>query len=392
MKILCITSSYPVTPRSNSGIFVKRLVDEMAVDNEVAVITPAYKNIVGKINENPAVFATRYAPNKFQVLCHDPGGIPAILKADKRFLLAVPFLLISLLLKSLFHARHYDIIQANWAICGAIAGFAGLVTGTPLVTTLRGDDVNGAKKSIINRLFLLAAIHLSKTIITVSDEIKDQLITGFNISPNKILTIPNGVNEAFLSRGRQLVENDDGQRFRLIAIGSLIPRKNISFLVNALSKLPAHIQITIAGNGEEKEKLLALSKTLQIENKIHFLGAVDPDEMPALIAEHDLFVLCSVSEGRSNAVYEAMACGKSIIATDIPGTKEQISHGQTGFLFPLEDSPERFIELVKILEEQRGLAYQLGKNAHQWIIDNGFTWGATKENYLTQFRNVLGME
>ena len=388
MKILCITSSYPITPGSNSGIFVKRLVDELAKENDVTVITPAYKNVGGVITKNPKVIAARYAPDKFQILCHNPGGIPVILKSDKRFFLAVPFLLMALFLKTLIHARQHDIIQANWAICGAIAGIVSILTKTPLITTLRGDDVNGVKKSIMNRYFLSIALAHSKAIVTVSNDIREQLINEFNIPAYKVLTIANGVNDEFLVKGQQSTSNGNHKQLTLITVGSLIPRKNISFLIKALSKLPSHVETTVVGNGEEKESLIQLSKSLKIDHRIHFLGARNPTDIPTLLAEHDAFILCSKSEGRSNAIYEAMACGKAIIASDLPGTKEQIIHEQTGYLFPL-DSESHFIDLVIRLDKQRKLAHSVGKNAHQWIIENGYTWRTTKEQYIALFQRLL---
>ncbi len=83
-----------------------------------------------------------------------------------------------------------------------------------------------------------------------------------------------------------------------------------------------------------------------------------------------------------------MACGRAIIASDIPGTREQITSGSTGLLFPL-DSEKHFLELVNKLDQQRDLARSLGENAHQWIVDKGYTWQAAKENYTALFHQHL---
>jgi glycosyltransferase involved in cell wall biosynthesis len=390
VKILSISSSYPLTPGSNSGIFVKRLLEELAKENQVTVITPAHRNVVGALATEPAVLAARYGPERYQVLCHEPGGIPAALKKNRRLLLAVPFLLLALFLKTLAQARRYDIIQANWATCGAVAGLAGFLTRTPLVTTLRGDDVNSAQRSAASKLFLSMAIMFSKTIVTVSDDIREQLLETFAVPGDKVITIPNGVNSAFISRGQEYVPGSSPGKLSLVTVGSLIPRKNVAFLVRALARLPGHVDLTVAGEGEEKDALVNLSRTLGLQERVHFLGAVDPDEVPGLLSRHDIFVLCSFSEGRSNAIYEAMASGRAVIASDIPGTREQIAHGDTGYLFGLE-SEDTFVELVNRLDRERALAGTLGDNARRWIVDNGYTWQAAREKYTSLFQRLMSV-
>lgn len=351
------------------------------------VVTPAYKNVSGEFDKNPKVLAFRYAIEKLQVLCHSSGGIPAQLKADKRFILIVPALLVSLFWHVLKRSRYYDTVHANWAVCGAVSGVACWITKTPLVTTLRGDDVNSAALSLANRLFLKVAINLSSKIVTVSDDLRKQLIKDFRFPVDKVVTIPNGVDAAFLEKGENSKARVTTQKLTLITIGSLIQRKNIKFVIESLVRLPDHICLKIVGDGREMESLVRLAKDLRLEERIEFLGSQTPDLIPDLIDDSDIFVLCSLSEGRANVIYEAMACGRAIIASDIPGAREQIVDGHTGFLFPV-NSQKDFVGLVRRLDEKRSLIYSTGANAYRSILKNKLTWQVAKEKYMDIFHKA----
>jgi len=361
---------------------------EFENNNQVTIIVPAYKNISGEIEKSPKTIAFKYAPKKFQMLCHKPGGIPATLASNKYFIFLIPSLLIALYWNILKQSSRHDIIHANWAVCGAIAGIVCKCTNRPLVTTLRGDDVNNAKASLVNRLFLKIALAFSRRIVTVSDDLREQLIHTFNIPTDKILTIPNGVNDAFFKIGQRVKLKEENQKLTLITVGSIIPRKNIAFIIKALSKLPEHIHFKIIGDGSEKENLLTLTKELKLDHRINFLGDQDPESIPDLLGEYDIFVLCSLSEGRSNALYEAMASGKAIIASDIPGNRELISDGDTGLIYTSNSEPD-FINLVKKLDNQRTLICSLGRNAYRWMIKNKYTWNASEEKYSALFQEIL---
>ena len=302
--------------------------------------------------------------------------------------LVVPLMLTALFARTLRESLRCDLVHANWAICGAVAGLAGLLTRKPVVTTLRGDDVNSTRRSLVSRIFLRLSIRLSRAVVTVSDDLRLSLISDYGVPEVRVHTIPNGVGDAFLAQGEQRSANPSGDRLRLITVGSLIPRKNLGFLLRALAKLPPTVDLSLVGSGEELSTLQNLARDLGIADRVAFLGKRDPAEIPGLLARHDLFVLPSLSEGRSNAVYEAMAAGLAVLASDIPGTREQIDDGTTGFLFPLERDSE-LVELLARLNSDRALLQATGAAAHRWIVENGYTWTAARDRYLDLFRLQL---
>lgn len=384
LKILCLTTSYPLDAGSSSGVFVAHLAGELNKSHDVVVLTPAHESLWGTIPTPLALHAFRYAPARWQTLCHAPGGIPAALRASRLLLLLVPFLLAAMLAKTFWYARKVDIIQANWAVCGAIAAIAGLVNDCTVVTTLRGDDVNSAQASFISRLFLKVAIAGSAALVTVSEGLKQQLVQQLGVSADKIVVIPNGVADSFLTIGKSKFYSGDSHDLSMITVGSLIPRKNVEFLLRALPALPAACRLTVVGEGQLDSELHALAQALNISNRVTFKGKTAPADIPDLLASHDIFVLASVSEGRSNALYEAMAAGLAAIASDIPGTREQIENELNGYLFDL-NSTQGFIDIVTRLNSDRQALMATGRRAHQWILDNKLSWASTPERYTELF-------
>ena len=383
-RILCLTTSYPLEADSSSGVFVARLAEELNKSNTVTVLAPAYKTLGGKIPAVIDVYAFRYAPTQWQMLCHQPGGIPAALRRSRALVLLVPLLLAAMLLRSVWHARKCNVIQANWAVCGAIAAIAALFHDCKVVTTLRGDDVNKASTSFISRLFLKAAVAGSATVVTVSESLKQQLTQELQISPDKIAVIPNGVGDDFLALGRSKPNASGEQALSLITVGSLIPRKNVGFILRALPALPNECRLTVVGEGQLEADLRAQARDLGVAERVDFRGKTAPNDIPGLLAGHDIFVLASFSEGRSNAVYEAMAAGLTVVASDIPGTREQIDTERNGYLFDL-NSTDNFVAIVDRLNADRSLLADAGQRAHQWVVDNNLSWEATAKHYTALF-------
>jgi len=148
-------------------------------------------------------------------------------------------------------------------------------------------------------------------------------------------------------------------------VGRLVALKNIDVLIEALSSIPG-TQLVVIGEGEEQQKLIKLAHLKQLD--VHFLGQIPNDRIPIVINHSQLFVLPSSSEGHPKALIEAMACGAAVIGADVPGIREIIKHGKTGWL----SSPdiETLRNDIKFLLSNPALCSELGNNARQFIIEN----------------------
>ncbi len=144
-------------------------------------------------------------------------------------------------------------------------------------------------------------------------------------------------------------------------VGRLTSQKNLLALFEALSGLP--YTIDLIGSGEHEEKLKEFAR----ENKTDasFLGNVPNHDLPAILNQHELFILPSLYEGMPKTLLEAMACGLAVIGTNIDGTKEVIKHGENGIL--CETDPKSIREAIVRVMEDEGLKQTLGINARKTI-------------------------
>ncbi len=332
----------------------------------------------------------RYAPKKFQKLCHNPGGIPEALKENKFLLLLVPFLLTSIFFAALREAKKADIIHSTWAVNGCIAGIAGWITKTPVLTTLRGSDIKRAAYSITDRLFLKVCLSLSERIIVVSQSIEGYIKDQYPEYRQKVKMIANGVSRDFFLINRDKQFEKRNTTFGLIFIGSLSANKDVATIVKAVSKIDAskNIRLSVFGEGPEKKRLIHLCQQLDISNKVKFFDFIAPDLIPFQLQHHDVFILSSHSEGRPNVVIEAMAAGLPVIATDIGGVNELVLNGQTGLLYKPGDSEQLADHILK-LNKNPMLQKTMGVNGRKAVIDLDMTWDVTAGHYLNEYNHLL---
>ncbi|OEU50046.1 MAG: hypothetical protein BA871_02425 [Desulfuromonadales bacterium C00003096] len=332
----------------------------------------------------------RYAPWSCQRLAQQPGGIPAALAAQPWLYGLLPAFLAGMGLSLIQLARQHDIIHAHWSVCGALAVLTQPIHQRPVITTLRGSDVNHAERSPIFNLLHKKAVQKSRFIVGVSQAIATDLGRQYHGLADKIRFVPNGVDYVFyaLATGRDHLAPSP---FKLLFIGSLILLKGLDVFLKALAgtNSQASWTLTVVGDGPEKDHLKSLAKDLKIDKNTHFLGNVSPDGIPQLMNDHNLLVLPSYREGRPNVVLEAMAAALPVLATDIEGTRELIQHGQTGWLVPPGDVDALSGVLDDLIGGKRNLA-AAGLAGRQWMQEQGLTWDNTAKLYGQLYAEAIG--
>jgi glycosyltransferase involved in cell wall biosynthesis len=287
-------------------------------------------------------------------------------------------------------ARQHDIIHAHWSVCGALAVLTQPIHQKPVITTLRGSDVNITKKSRIFNLLHKKAIQKSIFIAGVSQAIATDLRRQHPGMSDKIRFVPNGVDDVFyaLPTGRDHLATSP---FKLLFIGSLIPLKGLDVLLKALASINslALWSLTVVGEGPEGDYLKSLATDLGINTNIRFLGSISPGGIPQLMNDHHLLILPSYREGRPNVVLEAMAAALPVLATDIEGTRELIQHGQTGWLVPPGNVDALSGALDDLLGGKRNLT-AAGLAGRQWMQEQGLTWDNTAKLYSQLYAEAIG--
>ena len=117
----------------------------------------------------------------------------------------------------------------------------------------------------------------------------------------------------------------------LASVGALIPRKGQSYVIRALPAL-ADAHLLLVGKGEDEPTLRALAASLDVEERVHFLGSLDHEALPQVLSAADAMVLPSASEGLANAWVEALACGTPLVITDAGGARELVRDRSAGLI------------------------------------------------------------
>ncbi len=146
-----------------------------------------------------------------------------------------------------------------------------------------------------------------------------------------------------------------------------MPVKDYPTLLNALAGAHETARLLIAGVGPLQAELVQLAARLGLEQRVRFLG-FDPNVQRWMQAA-DGFVLSSRYEGLPMVLLEAGACALPAVATDVPGTREAIVNGETGWLAPAGDADALALAMAKLMrtpiEERRAM----GERARRHVVE-----------------------
>jgi glycosyltransferase involved in cell wall biosynthesis len=380
-----VTSSFPVPNNPASGVFVERLVANMPPGVRPIVLLPCPN--VALMDQSEARYRTecfRYGPRSWLRLAHRPGGLPDAWRRRDPALLLLPLFLPAMFLACLRLAGKVDVIHGNWSLPALIASLAGRLRRRPAIATLRGEDITRAESSWLFRALLRACLAWNSRTVVVSEAMRDSLQRTFGLYAHRIDFVPNGVSADPASQTTAFHDP-----LRLVTVGSLIQRKRVATLLQALvhEDCPSTTVLRIVGEGPERASLERLAQSLGVRDRVQFVGGVAPDDVPSHLQWADLFVFASESEGRPNAILEAMASGLPILATDIPGVRELLGP-RGGILFPVGDVTA-LVKAIGLLLNDPDLAQSLGHEARARIDQLGLSWPASAARYASIYRQVL---
>ncbi|MFC1584247.1 glycosyltransferase [Fibrobacterota bacterium] len=152
----------------------------------------------------------------------------------------------------------------------------------------------------------------------------------------------------------------------------LIPIKGHQYLVRAVSRLGKDIHLVLAGreqHGAYAKSIRDLIRKLDLSGRVHLLGGIS--NIADLLGETDVYVLPTIPPGEGCGVttLEAMSAGRACVVTDVPGSRDLITHGESGFLVPAEDS-HNLSEALRRLIDSPELREIMGKAARQRAISH----------------------
>jgi glycosyltransferase involved in cell wall biosynthesis len=292
----------------------------------------------------------------------------------------------------LIRSQRVSIIQTFFPASDLLGGLVARVSGCPVVISSRRDM--GFQRTAAHRIgYSLAGLCFDQ-VQAVCDEVARWHREEDGLPREKVVTVRNGVDLQEMALGgiASLAElGVAGASQVVVCVANIRPVKALEVLVRASAhvcrELP-DVRFLVVGQVQDEryqERILELARQLAVEDKIVFCGP--RSDVPAILRACQVFYLPSHSEGLSNAMLEAMACGLPCVASDVGGNRELIENGRNGYLVPESAATagaERIVELLR----DRGRAQAMGRSGRA-RVEQKFSLDAMIDRLTNLYEDLL---
>lgn len=249
-------------------------------------------------------------------------------------------------------------LETNFYAC-----FVGRLVRARVVASFHGM-VSAFRRS--KAPFLLAILLGANRTVCVSFPIARRCLSRAPWTARRVRVIPNGVDDTFRTLSRPLARAGPPTVICVAAFYS--PLKGHDHLLRAFALLDeGEARLWLVGGGALLPDMQRLAERLGLGDRVTFWGP--RGDVPRLLAESDVFVLPSLSEGCPNALLEAMATGMPVVATSVEGVREIVADRSTGLLVP-PGSPDAIRDAIRELARDDELRRRLGMNARRRIEES----------------------
>jgi len=265
-------------------------------------------------------------------------------------------------IKDIMRNKKIDLVHSQGARADFFTRVAARIVGVShilctVAMPVEGFDIGPLRKKIYRFMDRLTERYV-QCFIVVSDSLKQFLIERRGIPANQIVRIYNGIEVDQYHPGaeygnfrKELGMPQDAPL--LGAVGRMVWQKGFKYLIQAVRHIAhdaPHARFLLIGEGPLRYHLEKLALNLNQSEKIIFTGF--RSDIANLLYSLDLLVVPSLLEGFPMVTLEAMAMAKPIIATNIDGITEQITHGKDGILVPPKDASAISKAIVRVLSDK----------------------------------------
>jgi L-malate glycosyltransferase len=281
-------------------------------------------------------------------------------------------------LRRLIRDEHVEITQTFFESSDLWGGLVAKLSGCPVLISSRRDM--GFRRLTKHHAAYRLLSSMFDRIHTVSDAVRDYTIRQDGVDPGKVITIPNGVEP------RRIQPPAENGHFRshygledashvVVDVTTVRQVKGIDTLMRAAARVRREfprVLFLVAGKVLETQHFAELNNLLsdlQLAANFRFLGGVEP--IFPLLNICNVFCHLSRSDGLSNALLEAMACGLPCVVSYAGGNPEVIEEGRSGFVVPPGD-PDLAADRIVTLLRYPDCARHIGERGRQ-IVNENFT-------------------
>ncbi|WKK66623.1 glycogen synthase [Lutimonas zeaxanthinifaciens] len=400
MKALFFTREFPPYVYGGAGVHVEYLAGELAKLMEMDV------RCFGDQDEKDGNLSVKGFPYDNVVFDGSNDKLKAVFKT----------------LSTCIHMNAEE-IDADVVHCHTwYAQFAGIVAklcyGIPLVITTHSlEPLRPWKREQLGRGYDASswvektAIEMADAIIAVSEETKVDVLKNFNVDPDKVKVIYNGINlqeYVVTETDKTLLKYGvDTDKPFVLFVGRITRQKGIIHLVNAIKYIDPNTQVVLCAGAPDtpeiaKEMEDSVNEVKKERDNVIWIDVMlEKEEVIELYSHADVFCCPSIYEPFGIINIEAMACETAVVASAVGGIKEVVVDGETGILVPLEQQdvapfepvdPDKFsrdmAEGVNKLISDRELARDMARKGRKRVEDY-FDWIAIAKQVEGLYKSLL---
>jgi glycosyltransferase involved in cell wall biosynthesis len=387
MKVLMVTSSYPLFAGDGTAPFIEEIARGVAArGHQVDVILPAHPRL--DRNDEPGVklFPFSYAP----VPGLNVWGYAQSMNADRGFkwktLLVAPLAAAATrrAIGRRLRCDAYDLVHAHWVVPGGVLAHGpARAARRPFVISLHGSDVFAAERSALVGAAARRAFAAAGSVTACSRDLSERALR-LGARAETLRTVPYGVDAGLFHPRTTDPARRETLRQRLgvspaqtliVAVGRLVEKKGFEHLIDAVGGTP-RLHAAIVGDGDLHDSLLARASSARAS--VTLAGRFSRADTAEALSVADIVAVPSVVDskgnvdGLPNALLEAMASGGSIVASRVAGIPDVVTDGVEGALVPPKDAAALRAALLRLAEDAPCRA-ALGANARRQVERN-LTW------------------
>ena len=277
------------------------------------------------------------------------------------------------LVRRLMPGRGVIHLHAHFAHSPAsVAMFASILSGLPFSFTAHAKDIYTSDPRQLREKAALA-----KFVVTCTEYNRRHLMSLCDGEPGKIHRVYHGIDTRLFSQGLDGISKAE-KPYRILTVARIIAKKGLPTVYRALKVLKDKgiaFRHTLIGDGEDREKILAVIKDLDLDDNTRWLGTRPHEVVRDYYRRAHLFVLgCEVApngdrDGIPNVLFESMAMGVPVVATRVSAIPELVETEKTGLLVA-PGHPQQLAEAMLKMLQDEALRARVIPAARQRVLQN----------------------
>jgi glycosyltransferase involved in cell wall biosynthesis len=384
MKILMVCQ-VPLGQKSGAASRTVNVVKSLREEgHSVTLLSPSYEKYHGSLDVDVFYIPTSKARYQWTFLWH---------------FLSFFYIIFFYILKkpNIIYLRitHLSILQA----------LAAKIIRIPLVSeahTVYAKELETLERNrltlALTHLFVKRIYQWSSKIIVITPSIGKSINEDFGISKDKIVTISNGVDiNLYKPKNaiaiKRILGLDEKCKY-VTFVGNFVRWQGLEFLLKAVPKIANkfnNVKFLLVGDGAEKQKLELLSKKLNIENRIIFIGWIDDNKVSDYINCASICVAPFMDVRNMDLaplkIFSYLACAKPIVTTNVGGINDLIKEIGAGVVVNQGNSDELATALLQLLDNEE-LVVNMGQRGRQ-AIEKKYGWNQIVKIMTNVFEEAI---